>query len=62
MTEPCRRILTRSSHFRGSPEMLLAVNELANRKAMHPSQIVRAAVTEFVTERRIAAHISKANE
>lgn len=47
-----RRILSRSMNFRSSPDMLSAVNELANQMAMHPSQIVRAAVHEFVLSQK----------
>jgi predicted transcriptional regulator len=51
MRRPRRKLFERTIHFRSTEELDAAIQMLADEMRFHPSQLLRAAVTDFVQSR-----------
>lgn len=51
MRRPRRKLLGRTMHFRSTEELDAAIQMLADEMRLHPSQLLRTAVTDFVRSR-----------
>lgn len=60
MRRPRRKLFERTIHFRSTEELDAAIQALADEMRLHPSQLLRAAVTDFVQSRMNADRLDGA--